>query len=203
MNHLRRLVIYGAGGHGLVVAETAALAGHHVLGFIDDAAAVGEAVGAWRVLGAGSDAGDAAVIVAVGENAARWKLLQKLAAGGARIATVVHPGAHVSTSAKIGAGVFIGAAAVVNGAADLGAGAIVNSGAIVEHHVRLGAACHVGPGATLAGRVVIGDRALIGAGAVVIPGRVVGDDAVVGAGAVVVRDVPAAAKVAGCPARAI
>lgn len=49
--------------------------------------------------------------------------------------------------------------------------------------------------------VSIGRNVWIGAGALILPGVTVGDDALIGAGSVVTRDVPAAARVAGNPAR--
>ncbi|MFO1134434.1 MAG: sugar O-acetyltransferase [Rhodoblastus sp.] len=51
--------------------------------------------------------------------------------------------------------------------------------------------------------VKIGANVWIGGGAVILPGVTVGDDAIIGAGSVVTRDVPAAATVAGNPARRI
>jgi len=51
--------------------------------------------------------------------------------------------------------------------------------------------------------VTIGDDAWIGAGATVLKGVSIGACAVIGAGAVVTHDVPAAAVVAGNPARVI
>ena len=49
--------------------------------------------------------------------------------------------------------------------------------------------------------VRIGRNVWIGGGAILLPGVSIGDDALVGAGSVVTRDVPAAATVAGNPAR--
>ena len=51
--------------------------------------------------------------------------------------------------------------------------------------------------------IVVGRNVWIGAGATVLQGVTIGDDAVVAAGAVVTSDVPAAALVAGVPARVV
>jgi sugar O-acyltransferase (sialic acid O-acetyltransferase NeuD family) len=199
----RPLLIYGAGGHGLVVAEAARLAGFDVLGFIDDGEAPGVIVGDFAVLGGGGMAGeyDAALIVAIGDNRQRLNVINGLIDGGATITSVIHPDATVSSSARIEVGVFVGPRAVVHSEARLGRGVIVNSGAIVEHHNQLDSAVHIAPGAVLAGRVTIGARALIGAGATVLPDVTIGDDAIVGAGAVVTKNVDAGTTVVGNPAR--
>jgi UDP-N-acetylbacillosamine N-acetyltransferase len=199
------LLVYGAGGHGLVVAEAAELAGFDVLGFIDDGQFPGTPVGDFAVLGGGGMAGeyDAALIVAIGNNHHRWTVLERLLEAGAIVTSVIHPSATVSPSARIDTGVFIGPKAVIHAQATVGQGGIVNSAAVVEHHVNLAAAVHVAPGAVLTGRVRVGARAMIGAGAVVLPDVAIGDDAVVGAGAVVTRSVDAQCTVVGNPAKVI
>jgi acetyltransferase-like isoleucine patch superfamily enzyme len=53
------------------------------------------------------------------------------------------------------------------------------------------------------GDIVIGRDVWLGYNAVVLPGVTIGDGAIVAACAVVTRDVPAAAIVAGCPARVV
>ena len=50
--------------------------------------------------------------------------------------------------------------------------------------------------------VTIGANVWIGGGAIILPGVTIGDGAVIGAGAVVTRDVPAAGRAVGNPARA-
>jgi sugar O-acyltransferase (sialic acid O-acetyltransferase NeuD family) len=196
------LVIYGAGGHGLVVAESASLAGFRVLGFVDsDPAKQNTTLGRWPVLDSAPD--NAPCIVAVGNNAARHRLILQLLESGHTLASVIHPSAVVSPTAQIGDGVFVGPNAVVHVEAALGLGSIVNSAAVVEHHCRLQSAVHVAPGAILAGAVHVGQRTLIGAAAVVLPGRTIGDDCIIGAGSVVRDDVPANQTVAGNPARPI
>lgn len=198
-----RLVIYGAGGHGLVVADAAVASGWRVEGFIDDNATASSVAGrpVWRRLTDAPSA--AAVIVAIGDNASRRRLLESLLASNTPLASVVHPSAIVSPTATIGPGVFVGPLAVVNALARLDFGAIVNSGAIVEHHNRIGTCAHIAPGATLAGGVEVGALALVGAGASVRPRVRIGANATVGAGSAVVADAPDGETIVGVPAKPI
>ena len=71
------------------------------------------------------------------------------------------------------------------------------------HHTRVGSYVTLSPAANVAGCVQIGDGAYVGMGATVIDRRTVGPGALVAAGAVVVRDVPAAVRVQGVPARSV
>ena len=190
------LVIYGAGGHGQVVAEAAQLAGWQVLGFVDDDP------GSVPLL----DRQDpklqkAAYIVAIGDNTLRENVIHRLVDQGMALASVVHPTAFVSPLASLDAGVFVGPMAVVHTRATLGQGVIVNSAAVVEHDNILRPFSHIAPGAVLGGSVAIGARTLVGLGARVLPGVHVGEGCIVGAGAVVTREVEKGQTVLGVPAR--
>lgn len=193
---LGEIVVYGAGGHGQVVAEAARLGGIRLLAFIDDTSVEAEVAGL-RVLPPNDGSiGDARFALGIGDNAARRRLgSQQLS--GRRLVTVIHPRAFVSPSADVGAGVFVGANAVVHTASRIGEGAIVNTAAIVEHHCVIGAYAHVAPGAVMGGGVFIGERTLVGLGARILPRVTIGKDAVIGAGAIVLRDVPDGARVVG------
>lgn len=197
-----RLVILGGGGHGCVVAESAALSGWIVEGFCDDDASVTPGRGLRR-LGAIGDfarfAPACGAVLGIGDISARSKVLAGL--GALPWATVVHPRAIVSAMAALGLGVFVGPGAIVNPRARVEAHAIVNSGAIVEHDCCVGENAHIAPATVLCGGVRIGAGTLVGAGSRVIPGVRIGAGCIVGAGSVVLRDVPDGAKVVGCPAR--
>lgn len=194
----RPVLIYGAGDQGLIVAEAAAQSGFDVLGFVDDRVPAGTTVGRWAVR---DDDEPAAIIVGIGDNMARCRRTRELAEAGRELATVVHPTAWVSPTARLGGGVFVGPQAVVHAGAQVDEGAIVNSAAVVEHHCRVRDGAHVAPNATLCGRVRVGRCTLVGAGTVVLPVVTIGDDVVVGAGSVVTGDVPDRLTVAGDPAR--
>ncbi|HEX6038651.1 acetyltransferase [Longimicrobium sp.] len=208
-----RFLVWGAGGHGRVVADMVRAAGGTVVGFVDrDAARPGRvaAPGAPPVLLTEEEvlralAADAAgrgwdaLAAGIGDNRARLRAFER-AAGGAWPA-VAHPTAVRSPSARVGEGTVVMPLAVLNADARVGRAAIVNTGAVVEHDCEVGDGAHLSPGCVLAGGARVGEGAWIAAGAVVLPGVCVGPWAVVGAGAVVRRDVAADTVVAGVPAR--
>lgn len=162
-----RLLIVGAGGHGRSVAEAALACGTFTLsGFLDDQAThvwefpvLGgtQDVAAWRTVA------DAA-IVAVGNNALRQQLQQRLTQAGFTLATVVHPRAVVSPTANLGVGCAVMAGAIIGTEAKLGRGVIVNSGAVVDHHCVVEDYGHLGVAAAMAGGTQLGAGAWMQAG---------------------------------------
>ncbi len=196
--------MFGAGGHGQVVADAARCAGWTVLGFLDDQRPQGDDTLLGPVLGGrGWCRGhrEVAIALGIGSNAVRQQIAEELLLMGVSLATVVHPSAVVSRAAQLGPGVAVLALAVVNAGARVERGAIVNSAAVVEHDVVVGSFAHVSPNATLAGAARLGDLSQLGAGACALPGVSIGPRCIVGAGAVVTRDVPANSVCMGVPAR--
>jgi sugar O-acyltransferase (sialic acid O-acetyltransferase NeuD family) len=197
------LLIFGAGGHGRVVADAALAAGQWLRVLASDrdpARCSGELLAGVALLPAyAATAAAGAVHVAIGDGASRAREVAALPA--ALLASVVHPRASVSRHARLGAGCFVAAQAVVGPNASLGVSVIVNHGAVVDHDVSVGDFSHVAPLAALGGGARLGRRVLVGSGASVLPGVRVGDDVVIGAGAVVAGDLPDAGTYAGVPAR--
>jgi acetyltransferase EpsM len=142
-------------------------------------------------------------VIAVGDNHARRRLAETLAAALPACAypTVVHPAATVHPSATLGEGTVVFAGCVVQPDARLGRHVILNTAATVDHDCRLGDFVHAAPGSRLAGRAEIEDGVLLGIGSAVLPGRRVGAWATVGAGGVVVEDIAAGVVAVGVPAR--
>lgn len=199
------LLIFGAGGHGRVVADAARAAGATGLLASDRNPALcqGELLPG-ITLHLPDDlppTESAALHVAVGHNAARERESRTL--GVHRLHTVCHPAASVSPFAQVGAGSFIAAQAVVAPGARLGLGVIVNHGAVVDHDCLVGAFAHIAPGAMLGGGVHIGTSVLVGAGAVVQPGLTVIADAIIGSGAVVCQNIDTPGTYVGVPARKV
>ncbi len=189
------MYLIGAGGHGKVIQEILKSNGVSLKAFIDDNREMKSLRGI-PVLH--SDDGLSPVIVSVGANNVRKRIVQRLCC---EFATAIHPSAVVSPSAVIGEGTVVMAGAIINADAVIGKHCIVNTGASVDHECVIGDYCHIAPHATLCGQVHVGEGALIGVGASVIPCVQVGAWSVVGAGAAVVSDVPDGTTVVGVPAK--
>jgi len=207
---MTKVLIIGAGGHGLVVADIllamrAAGEAVEAVGFLDDNAALhGQQLLGIPVLGSltlWQQVPHDALIIAIGDNRIRRQLHRKFRSTRAHFFQAIHPQAVLGRDVRIGPGVMIMAGVVVNPGTIIGEGAILNTGCTVDHHNRIGNFAHIAPGAHLAGEVEIGEGALVGMGAVVIPQRRVGAWSIVGAGAVVIRDIPSNITVVGVPAR--
>ncbi len=124
-----------------------------------------------------------AAIVAIGNNALREALSNKLLAAGFELVTVVHPRAIVSPSAVIGPGSAIMAGAIVGTDARLGCGVIVNCGAVVDHDAQVHDYGHLGVNACVSGGSVLGRSAWMQAGSALGYGVKVADGVVLPPGA--------------------
>jgi sugar O-acyltransferase (sialic acid O-acetyltransferase NeuD family) len=205
----RPLYVFGASGHGKVVAEAARRSGAYwIRGFLDDDRALwgGEWAGAPIVGGRdwlSSIEDGAPIALGVGDNRVRCLIALAVTANRHQLATVVHPSAVVAPSARVEAGAYLGPLAVVHADATLGRGCIVNSSAVVEHDCRLDDFVHVSPRAVLGGAVRVGEGVHVGLGAAVLPGVSLGPWAILGAGAVLIRSLSPGATAVGVPARVL
>jgi sugar O-acyltransferase (sialic acid O-acetyltransferase NeuD family) len=195
------LFVVGAGWYALEIAEYAEDAGWGVRGLVElvDFQRVGNVHGGHPIVAPDAlQAGDRAVVAGGGDRRRHW---EGLALRGVVAATVRHPAAHVASSARLGPGVIVGPMAVVGADTSIGDHVILSRGSLIGHHVAIGAFTRVLPGANVAGHVAIGAEATIGMGAGIADHVHVGDGATVAAAAMVLREVPAAVRVQGVPAR--
>jgi sugar O-acyltransferase (sialic acid O-acetyltransferase NeuD family) len=206
-----RLLLFGASGHGRVVADAARAAGWEIAGWADDDASRrgqeldGAPVVATGVAEAAAWARErgAHVVVSIGDNRARARLFEALLAAGADLATVVHPAAVVSPSATLGSGTVVFAGAVINPGTTIGRNVIVNTSVSVDHDNWIGDHAHLSPGVHLGGTVSVGEGAHLGVGVSVRNNLSIGAWTLVGVGAAVVADLPANVVAYGVPARVV
>lgn len=203
-----KLVIWGASGHGRVVADILTAQGkYELVGFIDDVRAAGTPLASVSVLGGRAalelcrQQGVSHLVVGVGDCRSRLELAAHASALGFSLGCAIHPRAVLAEDVAVGPGSVVAAGAVINPGAALGRNTIVNTSASVDHDCVVGDGAHVGPGARLGGGACIGRGTWIGIGAVISDRISIGDGAIIGAGAVVVRDIPPNVVAFGVPAR--
>lgn len=195
---MNKLAVYGASGHGRVVADIARRSGYQEIIFIDD--------GDNKYMNFDTFSKqfiDMPIALAIGKNKTRSKIFDKVEKAGFKIVTLIDPSAIISDSAKIEKGVVIMPSVVINAGAYIGQGVIINSSCVVEHDIEIGRFSHISPNASLAGGVRVGDFTHIGIGSSVIQNINIGDDVIVGAGSVVIKDIKNSIVVVGNPAREI
>jgi acetyltransferase-like isoleucine patch superfamily enzyme len=134
---------------------------------------------------------DAAIITISTSVPARARLRQALAADGIPMANAIDP------TARLSAGVTLGAGNVVCAFCHFGVGTVVGDNNFLsaynsyDHHNRLGSDISTGPACTTSGLVVLGDRVRLGTGIHLEPHVELGDDVQVASGSVIVASVPA------------
>lgn len=204
-----QVVIWGASGHALVVADIVHRAGkYELVACIDDVnpPAPGATLSGVPVYGTFADLRAAHpraghLLFGFGSCKRRIELYDRVRSENFTFATAIHPSA-ILADPEIGEGTVIAAGAIVNPAVKIGRNVIVNTGASIDHECVIEEGVHICPGVRLAGRVSVGAGAWIGIGSTVVEKIAVGAGAVVGAGSVVVRDIPSGVVAYGAPARA-
>ncbi len=188
---MRAIGIYGASGHGKVVADIAKLCDYQKIIFIDDAKE------GLPTLEEFQKRYNYPIAWGIGDNETRRQKAPLIE----HFATLIHPNAVVAESARIGEGSVVMAGAVINPDATVGAHTIINTGAVVEHDCLIGDFVHIAPNCALAGGVQVGDATFIGIGSNVIQNVHIGSEVLVGAGSVVLEDIDNGLIAYGVPAK--
>ncbi len=204
LNEPTNVCLFGAGGHGRVVAAIA----HKIwpraeLCFGDQQRPLGTPVGALSIrFSKLEDIVDHAIITTIGNTVARKACMQHAARLGLPFATLIaNPDTYYAKPP--GAGSMALSAVVVNPGAQIGAGVILNSGAIVEHDCVIGDYCHLAPGAVVLGDCTLGNEVWLGANATILQGLSITDNVTIGAGSVVTANITETGTYVGQPARKI
>ena len=200
------LIIVGAGGHALSVADAALSAGWTVVGFYSPdgtgpASALGPVLSSLDPL----DLSDTAFALGIGTNHSRETVAQDISKRFAQteIVSVVHATAWVSPHATVHPGAVILAHTSVGPGSTVGRGALLNTGASLDHESSLGDYASLGPGARTGGNVSVGERTMIGIQAGILHGVTVGSDCVVGGHSFVNSDLDSNIVAWGTPATTV
>lgn len=107
------------------------------------------------------------LIVCENPNIAFSKAIALFAPPAVKFPPGIAPGAYVSPSAKLGAGVHVGHNAVIEDGACVGDGTSICAGAYVGHECRIGCNTLIYPNVCIRERCIVGDRVVIHCGAVI------------------------------------
>ena len=194
---MKAIYIYGASGHGLVVADIARACGYADVIFVDDG---DNGCPTFEDI---KNNNKIPIAFGIGNNSIRAKLFQKVQNSGFHIVSLIHPSSIISPSAKIGKGTVILPNVVVNTKATMGDGVILNSSCVVEHECVIDNFVHISPKVALAGDVKVGKSTHIGIGSCVIQGINIGKNCLIGAGSVVVKNIKDNIKAYGNPCKEV
>ncbi len=195
------LIFVCAGGFGLEVAayaEDVMRMGKErwmLRGFLDDSKAIGAKHAGYPVLGRTDIAVDpeALYVVAVGSPEGRRTLTEKLAAKGARFATIIHPQSYVAATAKIGEGSVIAPMAFVAPEVRIGKQCVLYAQATAGHECQIGDYCvlsayagvhglaQLGNGVAMGSKSYVAAKIKIGDGLKIMPGEIISNDLLVAA----------------------
>ena len=194
----KSIYIYGASGHGLVVADIARACGYDDVVFVDDDKSKG-----FLSFEDIKENKNYHIAFGIGNNQIRAKLYKKVKENGFFTPTLIHTSSIISPSAKIEEGTVIMPNVVVNAKAYIGKCVILNSSCVVEHESIIGDFVHISPKVAIAGDVKIGNFTHIGIGSNVIQGIIIGSNVIVGGGSMVILNIDDNQKVVGVPAHPI
>jgi sugar O-acyltransferase (sialic acid O-acetyltransferase NeuD family) len=199
-----KVVILGAGGHALSVADAAQSSGMEIRGLYSRESG-GLQGSSFEIVSdlKNVDFGSVWFVLGVGTNHSREDFLASFLSDfpRARFMTVIHATAWVSPHSTIHDGAVILANGSVGPGSTVGLGALLNTGASLDHDSSLGSFGSLGPGARTGGNVHIGERTMVGMQAGIFQGVTVGSDSVIGAHSMVNQDVESNAVAWGSPAR--
>ena len=193
----KKLIVYGASGHGKVIADIAILNGYTDIVFYDDDP-LKIKLDNYEVLHSFEGLDDYDLFIAVGDNNTRQKISER---SDRQIVTLIHPSAVIAKDVEIGKGVAVMANAVINSGSVIKDGCIINTCASIDHDNTIGEYTHISVNAHTAGTVNIGKRVFVGIGSSLVNNISICDDVVLGAGSVVIKDITEKGTYYGVPAK--
>ena len=194
---MNNLLVIGAGGHGLVVAELAKLSGlYRNISFLDDqiknrsTTQLGQ-----KIIGEFNSFSENKIkleyqeaIVAIGDSVMRVIKTRELLKEGFKVPILKHPTSSISPNTNIENGCVFMANSSIQTGCEIGASCIINTGSTFDHFGTMLEGVHLCPGVNVAGNVNIGKNTWIGIGSSIIQNINIGNSVTVGAGSVVIND---------------
>lgn len=204
---LRPLVIFGAGGHAISVANVALSSGYNIKCFVDKNK-IGLSLLGYRIIGDISDLDgieEYSFAIAIGDNAAREMVHKDLTSNSTDLhfPALAHPSAVISFFTEIGDGTVVMPKAVIGPNSKVGKFCLINTQSSIDHDCVMLDYSSLAPAAVTGGKVTIGLRSAISIGATIKNGLKIGNDSVVGASSYLNKDLPNNMVAYGTPAKQV
>lgn len=162
LSDLPKILLYGMGGHALVLMDACKELGIEIAGFFDDQAVTLQREGKDLPNALGPYRPDCwpelPLLMAIGNNQVREQIGLRVTHA---VFTLIHPTALVSPTAKIEAGAVLLHGSIVQSNAHIGRLVIVNAGAVIDHEAVLGDYCHVRSLAYIGGGARVAAKATV------------------------------------------
>ena len=187
----KNIVIYGASGHGKVIADIIIENKEfNLLGFCDDNKnLIGKKINNILVQSLDHIELSTDIIIGIGDNQIRKKLFTNLTKKDFSFASTIHSSCIKSQSVQIGYGTVVMAGTIINSSCKIGNNCIVNSSASIDHDCVIEDFAHISPNCSLSGSVKIGKFTHLGTGTSVHPGINVGENVKTAVGSKVFKDI--------------
>jgi len=212
---MKKLVIFGGSGIGMVAASVANDIGYYeIVGFLNDVVPVGTEIGKFKkikVVGKSEDYKDYLAdnntyffigYVGLQDEKNTYEKIAQLDIPEERWATLIHPSAIIPKSfCDIGHGVLFAPLVQLSPDTKISDNCILLANSFVGHDSFLDKFAHIATNGVVGANVHVGKAVHIGSNATVREKIKIGDYSLIGAGAVVIKDVPANSVAVGNPAR--
>lgn len=212
MNSLNPVIIFGAKGIGKAAFDIFKSNEVVIYGFLDDDKTLHQTeIGDVTILGETDDDGFLKLIgqkcdafVAIDNNKERQSIVNMLIERRKVMPiNAIHSSANISSTAVLGHGNYVAAAAVINSFVEVGSHCILNAQSLLDHEAKLADFVQIGAGSIVGAGAVLEEGVFVGSGVTIVQGVKIGKNARIGAGSVVISDVKAGKTVFGNPAQEI
>ena len=212
---MKDLIILGAGGASYNLIEFAedvnsVMPTWNIFGLLDDnVKLIGKIVHGYKVLGSIDDSinyPDAYFISSIGsatDLSMRKRVRERVPFDDSHFATLIHPLAHISRSAKIGTGTVVCPYASIQAEAQVGHDCYINSFNHIAHEVVIGAHTVFAARSVVASATTFGECCYIGCGSAFKHDISIGKNCMIGMGSVIWRDIPDDSKMYAPHARTL
>lgn len=203
----KKMIIIGAGGHAVSVANVAMTCGYEITNFIDKNKA-GQSLFNNPILSSLEDLNNTtnySFAIAIGDNFIREKVFKEIKSKYPHLIfpKLIHPSAVISVNTSIEEGTIVMPNSVIGPNTILSRFCLINTMSSVDHDCILSEFCSTAPGVVTGGQVKIGKRSAISIGATIKHCVDISDDVIVGAKSYVNQNLPEKIVAYGIPAKII